>query len=42
MIGQTGAGRTNFSYVTVKTQVDPMRDRDSRLRKMVLNRNMAP
>jgi hypothetical protein len=39
MIGYTGACRTDFSEV-IGHRVYPIRDTDSRLRKMVLNKNM--
>jgi hypothetical protein len=42
MIGYTGACRTDFSEAIMPHQVYPVRDTDSRLRKMVLNRNMLP
>jgi hypothetical protein len=40
MIGYTGACRTDFSEVIAPPRVYPIRDTDSRLRKMVLNKNM--
>jgi len=40
MIGYTGACRTDFSEAILPHKVYPLRDTDSRLRKMVLNRNM--
>jgi hypothetical protein len=40
IIGYTGACRTDFSEVIMKSKVYPVRDRDSRLRQMVLNKNM--
>jgi hypothetical protein len=40
MIGYTGACRTDFSEVIMPHKVYPVRDTDSRLRKMVLNKNM--
>ena len=40
MIGYTGACRTDFSEVIMPHEVYPIRDTDSRLRKMVLNKNM--
>jgi len=40
MIGYTGACRTDFSEVIRPQKVYPVRDIDSRLRKMVLNKNM--
>jgi hypothetical protein len=40
MLGYTGACRTDFSEVIRPQKVYPVRDTDSRLRKMVLNRNM--
>ena len=40
MIGYTGACRTDFSELISPQKVYPVRDTDSRLRKMVLNKNM--
>jgi len=40
MIGYTGACRTDFSEVIMPHEVYPIRDTDSRLRKIVLNKNM--
>src|SRR5207247_885759 len=40
MLGYTGAYRTDFSEVIMPQKVYPVRDTDSRLRKMVLNKNM--
>jgi hypothetical protein len=40
MIGYTGACRTDFSEAIMPYKVYPVRDTDSRLRKMVLNKNM--
>lgn len=40
MIGYTGACRTDFSEAILPHKVYPIRDTDSRLRKMVLNRSM--
>jgi hypothetical protein len=40
MIGYTGACRTDFSETILPHKVYPLRDTDSRLRKMVLNKNM--
>jgi hypothetical protein len=40
MIGYTGVCRTDFSEVIRPQNVYPVRDTDSRLRKMVLNKNM--
>jgi hypothetical protein len=40
MIGYTGACRTDFSEVIRPQNVYPVRDTDSRLRKMALNKNM--
>jgi hypothetical protein len=40
MIGYSAACRTDFSEVIMKPKVYPIRDSDSRLRKMVLNKNM--
>src|SRR6266516_8063856 len=40
MIGYTGACRTDFSEVIRPQKVYPVSDTDSRLRKMVLNKNM--
>src|SRR5437773_1104769 len=40
MIGYTGACRTDFSEAILPHKVYPVRDTDSRLRKMVLNKNM--
>ncbi len=40
MIGYTGACRTDFGEVIRPQNVYPVRDTDSRLRKMVLNKNM--
>jgi hypothetical protein len=40
MIGYTGACRTDFSEAIMPHKVYPLRDTDSRLRKMVLNKNM--
>jgi hypothetical protein len=39
-LGYTGACRTDFSEAIMPHQVYPVRDTDSRLRKMVLNKNM--
>src|SRR6266478_9459706 len=40
MIGYTGACRTDFTEAILPHKVYPIRDTDSRLRKMVLNRNL--
>jgi hypothetical protein len=40
MLGYTGACRTDFSEAIMPQKVYPVRDTDSRLRKMVLNKNM--
>ncbi|PYI95049.1 MAG: hypothetical protein DME98_17935, partial [Verrucomicrobia bacterium] len=40
MIGYTGACRTDFSEAILPHKVYPVRDTNSRLRKMVLNKNM--
>jgi hypothetical protein len=40
MIGYTGACRTDLSEAILPHKVYPLRDTDSRLRKMVLNKNM--
>lgn len=40
MIGYTGACRTDFSEAILPHEVYPIRDTDSRLRKIVLNKNM--
>jgi hypothetical protein len=40
MIGYTGACRTDFSEVIMKPKAYPTLDSDSRLRKMVLNKNI--
>ena len=40
MLGYTGACRTDFSEAIMPHQVYPLRDSDSRLRKIVLNKNM--
>ena len=40
MIGYTGACRTDFSEAILPHKVYPVRDTDSRLRKMLLNKNM--
>jgi hypothetical protein len=40
MIGYTGACRTDFTEAILPHKVYPIRDTDSRLRKMVLNKNM--
>ena len=40
MIGYTGACRTDFSEAILPHKVYPLRDTDSRLRRMVLNRSM--
>ncbi len=40
MIGYSGACRTDFTEVIMKPKVYPIRDSNSRLRKMVLNKNM--
>jgi len=40
MIGYTGACRTDFSELIMPHKVYPVRDTDSRLRKMVLNKNI--
>jgi hypothetical protein len=40
MIGYTGACRTDFSEAILPHKVYPVRDTDSRLRKMVLDRDM--
>jgi hypothetical protein len=40
MIGYTGACRTDFTEAILPNKVYPIRDTDSRLRKMVLNKNM--
>ena len=40
MIGYTGACRTDFSEAILPHKVYPVRDTDSHLRKMVLNKNM--
>jgi len=40
MLGYTGAYRTDFSEVIMPHEVYPIRDTDSRLRKMALNKNM--
>jgi hypothetical protein len=42
MIGYSGACRTDFSEVIMPPKVYPIRDTDSRLRKMVLNKNLLP
>jgi hypothetical protein len=40
MLGYTGACRTDFNEAIMPHKVYPVRDTDSRLRKMVLNKNM--
>jgi hypothetical protein len=40
MIGYTGACRTDLSEVILPHKVYPLRGTNSRLRKMVLNKNM--
>jgi len=40
MLGYTGACRTDFSEVLMPAKQYPIRDADSRLRKMVLNKDM--
>jgi hypothetical protein len=40
MIGYTGACRTDFTEAILPHKVYPVRDIDSRLRKMVLNKSM--
>jgi len=40
MLGYTGACRTDFSEAIMPDKVYPVRDADSRLRKMVLNKSM--
>ena len=40
MLGYTGACRTDFSEAIMPPKVYPIRDSDSRMRKMVLNKNM--
>jgi len=40
MLGYTGAYRTDFSEAIMPHKVYPVRDTDSRLRKIVLNKNM--
>jgi len=40
MLGYTGACRTDFSELIMPHNVYPIRDTDSQLRKMVLNKNM--
>jgi len=40
MLAYTGAYRTDFSEVIMPHEVYPIRDTDSRLRKMALNKNM--
>ncbi len=40
MLGYTGAYRTDFSEAIMPRKVYPVSDTDSRLRKMVLNKNM--
>jgi hypothetical protein len=40
MLGYTGTCRTDFSEAIMPYKVYPVRDTDSRLRKMVLNKNM--
>ncbi len=42
MIGYNGACRTDFSETIMPWKIYPVRDRDSRLRKMVLNKNLPP
>src|SRR6266446_6863312 len=42
LIGYTGACRTGFSEAILPHKVYPLRDTDSRLRKMVLNKNILP
>jgi len=42
MLGYTGVRRTDFSELFMPPNVYPIRDTDSRLRKMVLNKNMLP
>jgi hypothetical protein len=42
MLGYTGVRRTDFSELIMPPNVYPIRDNDSRLRKMVLNKNMLP
>ena len=41
MLGYTGACRTDFSEAIMPHQVYPLRDSDSRLRKIVLNKNCS-
>jgi hypothetical protein len=40
MLGYTGAYRTDFSELIMPQKVYPVCDTDSRLRKMMLNKNM--
>src|SRR6266516_1900019 len=40
MLGYTGTCRTDFSEAILPHKVYPVRDADSRLRKMILNKNM--
>ena len=40
MLGYTGACRTDFSEVILEPKVYPIRHSDSRLRKLVLDKNM--
>lgn len=42
MIGYSGVCRTDFSEVIMTPKVYPIRDTDSRIRKMVLDKNMLP
>lgn len=42
MLGYTGVRRTDFSELFMPEDVYSIRDSDSRLRKMVLNKNMLP
>jgi len=42
MLGYTGAVRTDFSELIMPAKTYPIRESDSLLRKMVLNKNMLP
>lgn len=42
MYGYTGACRTDFSEILLKPKTYPIRDHDSLLRKLVLNKNLVP
>jgi hypothetical protein len=40
MLGYTGVRRTDFSELLISQNVFPTRETDSRLRKMLLNKNI--